>query len=187
MEHLASDMARLYNEYDYDAVTSLVDFYGFRERKAEETIDELESRLCRRVREKITCNPDPGRIIPYVQQYEFEGLLFSDVAAFGVIGTSDESLQALRNVRAQFRTPEDINDHLDTAPGKRIAEVMKKYGTRGYSKVKDGYLIAGETGLNVIRRECPRFDGWVRRLKTLEGPGKGPGRSSEVSSTRRAG
>ena len=163
VEHLAADMAMLYGSSDYDAVTSLVDFYGFRERKDEETIDELENRLRRRIYERIAGNPDPQRIIPYVQQYEFEALLFSDVDAFtALIGASAESLQVLRNVRAQFPTPEDTNDHPETAPSKRIAGAMP-----GYRKVVGGASIAEETGLPVIRRECPRFNGWIGRLNAL--------------------
>ena len=167
LERLASELAFLYGSFD--AVTSLVDFYGFRERKGEETIDGLENRLCGRIRDKVTGDSDPRRIIPYVQQYEFEGLLFSNVDAFGMIGASAESLQALQSVRAQFSTPEDINDHPDTAPSKRIARVMQQYGSRGYNKTRDGFLVAGETGLDVICQECPRFNGWVRRLEALEG------------------
>ena len=161
VERLASEMESLY--WNFDAVTSLVDFYGFRERKDEETIDELESRLLRRIQERIAGNPDPRRIIPYVQQYEFEGLLFSDVNAFTVSrGASAESLQALRVVRTRFPTPEDINDHPETAPSKRIAGAMPRY-----RKVIDGASIARETGLQVIRRECPRFNGWVERSNAL--------------------
>ena len=163
VERLASEMKSLYRTFD--AVTSLVDFHGFRERKDEETIDELENRLRRRIHEKIGRNPDPRRIIPYVQQYEFEGLLFSDVDAFTVlIGASAESLQVLRNVRAQFPTPEDTNDHPETAPSKRIAGAMP-----GYRKVVGGASIAEETGLPVIRRECPRFNWWIERLSALGG------------------
>ena len=40
-----------------------------------------------------------------------------------------------------------------SAPGKRIAGVMRQYGRRGYSKIRDGFLITGETGLDVICRE----------------------------------
>ena len=166
MENLASDMAMLYDWCDVDAVTSLVDFYGFRGRVSEETIDQLENRLCRAIREEIP-DSDPRRIIPYVQQYEFEGLLFSNVDVFDVIGASAESLQALRSVRAQFLTPEDINDHPDTVPSKRIAKVMLKYGTRGYSKVAHGPLIAEETGVNVLRRECPRFYDWSKAAGSI--------------------
>ena len=165
VERLAREMALLH--WNFDAVTSLVDFYGFRRRKDAETVDRLEERVYRAIRKRISGDPDPRRIIPYVQQYEFEGLLFSDVDAFRVIEASADSLQALRNVRRQFPTPEDVNGRPDTAPSKRIAGVMQQYETRGYSKIRDGPLIAGETGLDVICRECPRFDEWIRRLKAL--------------------
>lgn len=161
VERLASEMESLYRTFD--AVTSLVDFYGFQERNVEETIDELENRLLWRIRDKVTGDPDPRRIIPYVQQYEFEGLLFSDVSAFAAsTRASAGSLQALQMVRTRFPTPEDINDRSETAPSKRIAGAMP-----GYRKVVDGALIATETGLQAIRRECPRFSGWVERLTAL--------------------
>lgn len=167
VENLASDMARLYLDPGFHAVTSLVDLYGFRGPEDAKTVDESEERVCRAILEKLPDAPDPRRIIPYVQQYEFEGLLFSDVDAFRVIGASAGSLQALRTIRGQFPTPEDINDHPDTAPSKRIAGVMQRYETRGYGKIRDGFLIAGETGLDAIRWECRRFDEWVSRLETL--------------------
>ena len=168
VERLASEMAFLY--WRFDAVTSLVDFYGFRGREDAETVDRLEERVGRAIRGKLPGDFEPGRIIPYVQQYEFEGLLFSDVNAFDEVGASAESLQALRSVRSRFSTPEDINDRPATAPSKRIAEVMQKHGTRGYSKVRDGFLVAEKTGLEVICQECPRFGEWIGRLKTLGGP-----------------
>ena len=170
VEHLASDMAMLYSLCHYDAVTSLVDFYGFRGRKDAETVDQLEERIGRAIRGKLPGDFEPGRIIPYVQQYEFEGLLFSDVDAFDAIKASAESLQALRNVRGRFPTPEDINDRPATAPSKQIDEAMRKHGTRGYSKIRDGFLVADKTGLDVICQECPRFGEWIGRLKTLGGP-----------------
>ena len=169
VEHLAADMAMLYGSSDYDAVTSLVDFYGFRGREDGETVDQLEERIFRAIGGKLPGGFDPIRTVPYVQRYEFEGLLFSNVEAFSVIEASNEFLQALRNVRIRFPTPEDINDHPETAPSKRIAKVMQKHGTRGYSKMRDGFLVADETGLDVIRQECPRFNGWIERLSALGG------------------
>ena len=160
VERLASEMEALY--WSFDAVTSLVDFYGFRGREDAETVDELEERICQAIRGKLPGSFDPIRIVPYVQRYEFEGLLFSDVNAFQMIKASNESLRKLQDVRAQFPTPEDINDRPETAPSKRIAGAMP-----GYRKVVDGALIAEKTGLPVIRRECPRFNGWVGRLNAL--------------------
>lgn len=74
----------------FDAVTSLVDFYGFRD-KGSRTVEELEELLARKIRQKI---PGPKAVIPYVQKHEFEGLLFSDVTAFeDVVCISNRSIE----------------------------------------------------------------------------------------------
>lgn len=113
-ERLVLEMTHL--RRNFDAVTSLVDFYGFR-RKGDKTVDELEEDL----RQKLGHLWHPQKVFPYVQRHEFEGLLFSDVDAFAkLIGVSHTSIQALRNIRLQFLTPEDINDNENTAPSKRM-------------------------------------------------------------------
>lgn len=160
VERLASEMADCYP--NFDAVTSLVDFYGFRG-KEKRTVEELEEHLIEEIEKKISRGWDRRKAIPYVQKHEFEGLLFSDVDAFAMLpGISNESLRALESIRAQFPTPEDINDVRETAPSKRIAEAVPKY-----SKVVDGPQLAEDMGLPAIRAACPRFDGWLTRLELL--------------------
>ena len=127
--------------------------------KGDKTVDELEEDL----RQKLGAPWYPKKVFPYVQRHEFEGLLFSDVDAFAkLIGVSHTSIQALRNIRSQFQTPEDINDNEDTAPGKRIKKVIPRY-----KKEVDGPLLAMEIGLDKIRTECPRFNDWVTSLESL--------------------
>ncbi len=160
IERLASDIARLI--WSFDRVTSLVDFYGFRDKNTA-TPEQLEQRIHKRVDTKINRSWNQSHVIPYVQQHEFEGLLFSDVDAFDkLIGASHESKQALQNIRSQFPTPEDINDNSDTVPSKRIVKVIPRY-----KKVVDGPLLAMEIGLAAIRDECPRFNCWVTSLESL--------------------
>ena len=156
VERLVSEMTHLLRSFD--AVTSLVDFYGFR-RKEGRTIDELEEDL----RQKLGSLWHPKRVFPYVQRHEFEGLLFSDVSVFaGLVSAPDGSVEALQNIRSQFQTPEDINDNKDTAPSKRIKEIIPRY-----DKKVDAPLLAVEIGLAKIRNECPRFNGWVTSLESL--------------------
>ena len=163
IERLASEMAGLY--YNFDAVTSLVDFYGFRG-KGDRTVEDLENHLAKEIRKKVS-NPWDGRkVIPYVQKYEFEGLLFSDVSAFSALtGSGDRLVQELRDVRSRFPSPEEINDNPDTAPSKRIKKLMPEY-----QKVVAGPLIAMETGLDAIRAACPRFAEWLAKLESLGDP-----------------
>ena len=157
IKQLASEMIRL--RPNHDAVTSLVDFYGFRD-KGDLSVEKLECRLIREIETRI---PDARQVFPYVQKHEFEGLLFSDTAAFGVTGRAAErEIEALSNIRQKFKTPEDINDDPEDAPSKRIARAV-----RGYGKVLHGPMVAREAGLATIRAQCPRFDAWLTRMEGL--------------------
>ena len=157
VERLVSDMVRL--RRSFDAVTSLVDFYGFRD-KGDRTIEALGEYLMQEIMARIR---DETRVFPYVQKYEFEGLLFSDVAAFGVLPrVTGRGIEALAGVRRQFATPEDINDDPEGAPSRRIARTV-----RGYRKRLHGPLVARKAGLMKIRAECPRFRAWLTRLEGL--------------------
>lgn len=151
----------VYLNHSYDAVTTLVDFYGFRG-KGQLSACELEQMIRRGVEEKTGWLGD--RVMPYVQRHEFEGLLFSDVRAFKVLpNIPPEAVRSLRNIRSAFTTPEDINDNSRTAPSRRIADAVPRYRKRVH-----GPLIAEETGLETIRAECPRFSAWLERLETLQ-------------------
>jgi hypothetical protein len=85
---------------------------------------------------------DSKRFVPFVVMHEFEGLLFSDCAAFSrVIGGS--GLEAdFRKIREQFPTPEEINDSPNTAPSKRVEALVP-----GYQKPLFGVLAVLEIGL----------------------------------------
>ena len=160
VERLASDIARLI--WSFNRVTSLVDFYGFRDKNTA-TPEQLEQRILERVARKINRSWDQSRVIPYIQKHEFEGLLFSNVDAFAnAIDATEESVEELRSIREKFPTPEDINDNSETAPSKRIVKVISQY-----EKVVYGSLIAMEIGLDAIRAECPRFSDWLTRLESL--------------------
>ena len=160
MERLVLDMANSF--WNYDFVTSLVDFYGFRDRDSEEP-DDLESRINSAIVGRVKRSFDHTRVFSYVQKYEFEGLLFSKVEAFqAVSGATTDSLAQLQRVRSGFPTPEDINDNRETAPSKRIINALPQYNKRLH-----GPQVASDIGLETIRTECQRFDDWMTRLETL--------------------
>ena len=156
VERLVPAMAKF--SWRFDAVTSLVDFYGFRN-KGERSVEELEEHLSQEIQRK---NLGTGIVFPYVQKYEFEGLLFSDTSAFQVIaGVGERHVAELSEIRRRS-SPEDINDGYETAPSKRIMRRIRKY-----DKVVYGVSVAQETGLAKIREECPRFGAWLTRLEQL--------------------
>ncbi len=158
VKELVREMLELHR--NFDAVTCLVDFYGFRGRLPEESVEDLEQRL---YREFGNAAQHPNQIIPYVQKYEFENLLFSDVEAFRVAGASNEIIQKLHAIRNDFESPEDINDSHHSAPSRRIKSVIPTY-----RKVLSGPMVAAQVGLNILRQECPRFDRWLTRLELLD-------------------
>lgn len=160
MPRLAGDMVSLFHKYD--AVSSLVDFYGFRG-KGDMSIDALEQQLADEIKDKLGGRWRSDRVLAYVQRHEFEGLLFSNVDAFSdSINATERAVQELRSIRAGFATPEDINDDQETVPSKRIVTALHRY-----HKVQDGLLIAQTMGMDVIVAECPRFAAWVKKLEAL--------------------
>ena len=142
-------------QYSFDAVTSLVDFYGFKGKK-EMSPDTLVQAIANNIEQL-----DERKIFPYVQVHEFEGLLFSDVNAFKSV-LDNAPLADLRKIRATFSTPEEINDSSETAPSKRILKLIP-----GYRKTLHGPSLAREIGLDKLRNECPGFGAWLSRLESL--------------------
>lgn len=106
------------------------------------------------------------KFLPYIQLYEFEGLLFSDVQAVDecITLTLDvpSQLKRLHKIRNQYPTPEHINDGANTAPSKRLKSLYLHY-----DKVLHGSLISELIGLQKLRQECQHFDNWISRLENL--------------------
>jgi hypothetical protein len=105
---------------------------------------------------------DITRFLPFVVVHEFEGLLFSDCAAFARGICRPDLEPSFSRIREGFTTPEDIDDSPATAPSKRVEDLVL-----GYDKPLLGTLAIMQIGLDRIRAECPHFDGWVHRLETL--------------------
>ncbi len=102
---------------------------------------------------------NPDRFMPFVVMHEFEGLLFSDCAAFAHgIGRPDLAPDFQR-IRDGFESPEDINDSPVTSPSKRIENLVP-----GYEKPLQGILAVLEIGLDRIRAQCRHFDSWIELL-----------------------
>lgn len=160
VDRLASKISLHYSEAD--RVTTLVDFYGFQDRNGRNRA-QLEADIVAAA-QKITTNYDARFVIPYVQMYEFEGLLFTDPSAFewAEDGWNNEVKNALIAVADAFSSPEEINSSPDTAPSKRILSIFPE---GAYSKPEHGPLIAEAIGIGEIRKKCPAFNQWVDKLQ----------------------
>ena len=138
--------------WSFDAVTSLVDFYGFRG-KGEATVAALEERIAAQVRSHIDRDWIAHKVLPYVQRHEFEALLFADVAAFSAIAAPLDAVDKLRAVRSGFDTPEDIDDDPMTAPSKhRGISARLPQGSRRHGGGRGGWIARHASGLPTLRR-----------------------------------
>jgi len=112
------------------------------------------------------------RFIPHIQPAEFEGLLFSDVAALCAQPKEWKRFRTtLTRIRESFETPEHINDSPETKPSKRLEDILSPK----YRKTRHGPLAAGRITLPVMERECAHFGKWMERLRGLsaQAPGEG--------------
>ena len=162
-DRLVNEFVRLY--HNFHAVTSLVDYYGFGE-SSSSTPEVLQERILTEVQDRIGSRHswNPRRVVPYIQKYEFECLLFSDVTAFAVFPAIQESrIARLGQIRSVFSSPEDINSSYHTTPSRRIIDVIPFY-----DKVVHGLIVAEKIGLKTIRTQCPRFHAWLGQLESLQ-------------------
>lgn len=130
---------------------------------AEQKSQHVHAEFARHVCAKLQGVADvAGRFIPYIQMYEFEGLLFACPRRFAT-GIGQPSLQGdLQAIRAAFPHPEAINDSVHTAPSKRVNGLCA-----GYQKPLHGVLAALEIGAEDLRQECRLFHEWLSRLEAL--------------------
>jgi hypothetical protein len=154
------------------ACTTFFDYYGlasdfvgkqesYRVTDSAQKADIVEKALAAHVLSQ-TDDTAIRRFIPYVQMYEFEGLLFSEPQKLAKGFNAQDITDELVEIRSNFRTPEEINNSPETAPSKRLLKVVP-----GYDKPFHGSLAAIEIGLLSMRKECKRFDAWVAALEKL--------------------
>ncbi len=142
----------------FDKVTTLYDFYGFRGKESGETKASLENRILDCVAPILQ-----PLVIPYVQMYEFEGLLFSSPEAIENNIPQEGLADWASGILQQFADdPEKINDSKITAPSKRLLRQTD------YIKTVHGPNIAEEIGLDVLREKCAGFGAWLDTLEALQ-------------------
>jgi len=154
-----SELKKIANSFDY--VTTFYDFYGFKGKLDSDTKASLEQKMHSHAHASIQ-----AKLIPYVQMYEFEGLLFSCPTAMGSVLTHLDFQATVevwaQGILAQFESnPEKINDSPQTAPSKRLE------GNTNYRKTTHGPNIAKQIGMQKLRDVCAGFNDWVTRLEQL--------------------
>lgn len=159
-------------------VTTLLDFYkldkrfpGFEQSKAIPDLGQKLDLLRRELHSDIVaaagCQPE--RFIPYIQPYEFEALLFSDVSALTQVNPSwsKKSIERLLEIRAAAESPEHINDRPETKPA---AHLERELNNPSYRKRRHGPIAAQKIGLAKIEAECAFFAAWLAQIRELARP-----------------
>ena len=154
-------------------LSTLIDLYGlnttfpgYEEASTKHDLDDrirhLNKALHAALVNYVGCRPE--RFIPHIQPYEFEGLLFSDTAALAQTEPGWHTREArLAAVRANFQTPEHINNDYETKPSRRLKLLLQP----SYNKTRHGPLAAERVTLAAMERECPHFRGWLQGLRAL--------------------
>jgi hypothetical protein len=70
----------------------------------------------------------------------------------------------LQKIADLFDSPEKINDGEETAPSKRIENIISKYRLK---KVRIATVVIPKIGLPMLRERCRHFDECVTKLETL--------------------
>lgn len=150
LDRVRSELKKMANSFDY--ITTFYDFYGFKGKLEEDTKDSLEQKMLDHAHKSIQ-----AKLIPYVQMYEFEGLLFScPTAMFDTLHQPNSKINIENwagNILSQFESdPEKINDSPQTAPSKRLEN------NTNYRKTTHGPNIAKQIGVQKLREKCAGFN-----------------------------
>lgn len=163
-QKVENDLRRLLGDTDASCVTTFIDYYGLP--------DDFPGMSTRpsgpnRVRARHV-EVEWERLIShikfhaYLMTHEFEALLFAKPEEICTAFHCPGILTDLERIRASFQTPEDINDDPQTAPSKRITEIVP-----GYYKTVHGPMLTRRIGLNILRHECHHFNEWLEWLEDL--------------------
>jgi hypothetical protein len=156
IDRVKNELKKLLPTHDY--VTTFYDFYGFDNPPAN-SADELEKRIFELFNDR--------KLIPYIQQYEFETLLFSKPEYYEEFFNNDSFAQEMRGIVSSFQDDiEKINDSPSTSPSKRLAKLFKEVGEE-YDKVLYGEGIASDIGIEAIRVRAKRFNRWIEKIISL--------------------
>lgn len=145
------------------AVTTMLDFYGLPEDFPGRPQLPRGSCYDRVAYLEDAFRADIGhqRFHPYLSLHEFEALLLVAPEQIGGALPGVSTVE-LASEAARFQSPEEIDEGPETHPSVRIQR-----SAPGYVKPVHGPIIARRIGLDAMRRSCPHFDAWLRRLEAL--------------------
>ena len=162
---IKNELTILCKSHSNEFVTTMFDYYAMPNNTP--GIGNQDPDIIKRIEAiEATVNSDIGmrNCSFHFMLHEFEGILFSNPASFNLI--ADESTAGkVQAIRDSFPTPEHINNSPETAPSKRLEQLIP-----GYAKVRNGTILAKDMGLDTIIRECPHFRDWIKQIADMAEP-----------------
>jgi len=157
LDRVKSEISKLLPNFDY--VTTFYDLYRF-DIKEKVDADTLENKIHQLFKD----NKNSYTLIPDIQQYEFETLLFSFPEYYADYFGDKNAQIEIENIIQSCGGIEKINNSTETSPSKRIESFFNKYGEEQYDKVFHGASIASDITLEMIVKKCFRFNRWLEKL-----------------------
>lgn len=159
---LARELQRLLRDGSTTVLTTMLDYYAFpadapgmADRPNGSPYDRV-----RHVEEAMARVIDDKRFLPNLVLHEIEAWVLADCRRLGeLMGDLGPAADLERIVQLES-CPELVDDGVDTAPSKRIANVYPKY-----AKTIDVPLVIQDAGLGSIRSSCPHADDWLREIE----------------------
>ena len=158
---LKREIKLLLGNSSLDVLTTLFDYYAFPPEapgmdsrpngSATERVEHVER--------AIAAHFEDQRLLPHLVLHEIEAWVFAASAQLGLLFGEEIAAKLVADVAATGG-PEEVNDHPDTAPSKRLAHYCA-----GYVKTQDGPIAIAELGVGRLRSQCPHLDSWLRRLE----------------------
>lgn len=160
---IKNDLSKLLNDSSV-LVTTLIDYYGLPTDtpgmgdrpmgSAVERVTHVENAI-------HTDMGSPKNLIPFLALHEFEALLFTDPQITAATLLERDKADALTQIASGLQ-PEEINEHVESAPSKRIVSVFP-----AFRKTLHGPTAAKRIGLSKLREKCPHFNQWLDRIESF--------------------
>lgn len=114
-----------------------------------------------KIEESVKDDNNGIRLIPYIQKYEFETLLFANRDALEIVIDESKGMNEIDEIIKKYPNIEDINSSPDNAPSKRLGRIFH------YNKTADSSLVLDFIEMDELLNKCPRFKHWIEELVSL--------------------
>ncbi len=173
-QHAKSDIIKWLKEDRQAYVSTMFDFFrlpsdfpeyqtAMRQKGHQESVQLLEAALLADIERELPQYDVAKRFIPYIQLHEFESLLFCDLNVLKYDYLEPDEVANIDKLQEETKRipPEEINHGPDTAPSKRLLNILP------YQKGDAPAEWIDVITIGKIREKCPHFSAWIEKLQSL--------------------